>query len=877
MAYNVKQLEQLQDMIGTEAEVPNALDRYNAMQLLKRRPVRREDGGDLELHNNAEELASKGRYGDTMLMHVTPDEVRGLSSLRGGVTINPETGLPEAFPWLIPVLAGAAIGGVGSAVTGGDPLKGAAFGALGGAMGPAIGGLTAGTALGTAWGGLGAIGQGMLVGGAMGGVRSLFGESDNPMRDILMGAAMGGLGGAVTAPEGQNLLPDFSASATPEGMLVNPEVITNIPGQQFQPQVRPPSPIPQHIPDTGHQLVAYNPSATQNIVPNLSNPQGLNTVAPSTRSDHLTHFREDAGGMSDIPKVLPSAKPEYTGQIEARYDPTLPWLQPKTGLDKLSNWWDKQGDLEKLGIVGGGGMLFSGLMAPEPYAPLQEPEEVVEFEKIDPLPIRTPVPRTTEEILAQYLSSSPTAGQPQSWFTEQDVNVAKQGGLISLANGGGFSIPSLVSTPSFASSAPSAPQGSGPSGNFGVRVTDSGAIATQGLPGNLSQPRTGLSYSPLASSAHGRTANLANQNFSFDPGLVGKSFLSQLGHVVGQLPKLGVLGALVDHGLLGKNLQNFSQRSLTGEGPGVRSSAPSIQRDPSPIDTDVRTGQEVFPPKQDQKVEDTFIHGIDVANGGLVQLVKGGVPGPGLTTGAPIFDPYAALHPAYRQRLPQRRGGGDGGAPIPIEEEIIGKRFNVNPFDFDATLARIGGTAPVPAQIPNVSDQQFTLPPAASGALQGLLQRASDLPVAQGSLPEIGTAVIEEQGSSALDDLLQRAADLPQVQESADGGAVGLATGGNTPVFEGRVMGQGDGMDDDVAFGVVPQTPADVPNTPDMALLSSDEYVMPADVVSMLGNGSSTAGSKMLDQFNQLLRRKAHGTNKQQTQLDAGRELSSLV
>jgi len=124
---------------------------------------------------------------------------------------------------------------------------------------------------------------------------------------------------------------------------------------------------------------------------------------------------------------------------------------------------------------------------------------------------------------------------------------------------------------------------------------------------------------------------------------------------------------------------------------------------------------------------------------------------------------------------------------------------------------------------------------------------------------------------------LNRAANLPQLQEAATGGIVGLATGGNTPVFEGRVMGQGDGMDDDVAFGVVPQTPADIPNTPDMALLSSDEYVMPADVVSMLGNGSSTAGSKMLDQFNQLLRKKAHGTNKQQTQLDAGKELSSLI
>ena len=134
MAYNVNQLQQLQGMIGTEAEVPDAIDRYKAMQLLKRRPVRkpirREDGGDMELRNDAEDIASKGRYGDTMLMHVTPDEVRGLSSLRGGVTINPETGLPEAFAWLPMVLAGAAIGGIGSAATGGDPLKGALLGGI---------------------------------------------------------------------------------------------------------------------------------------------------------------------------------------------------------------------------------------------------------------------------------------------------------------------------------------------------------------------------------------------------------------------------------------------------------------------------------------------------------------------------------------------------------------------------------------------------------------------------------------------------------------------------------------------------------------------------------------------------------------------------
>ncbi len=236
---------------------------------------------------------------------------------------------------------------------------------------------------------------------------------------------------------------------------------------------------------------------------------------------------------------------------------------------------------------------------------------------------------------------------------------------------------------------------------------------------------------------------------------------------------------------------------------------------------------------------------------------------------------YHAQYGSWTPRRRKGRGGGGGSAPV-VEEEIEARRFTVNPFNVQERLGAITGSS-APVQIPNLPAQQITLPTEASGALQGLLQRASDLPIVQAPISEVGTTAIEEQGNAALDNLLLRAADLPQVQESADGGTVGLATGGNTPIFEGRVMGQGDGMDDDVAFGVVPQTPADIPNTPDMALLSSDEYVMPADVVSMLGNGSSTAGSKMLDQFNQLLRRKAHGTNKQQTQLDAGRELSSLV
>ena len=76
-------------------------------------------GGRAAIPQQVENVASKGRHGDTMLMHVNPQELSGLSSLLGPTTINPDTGLPEAFAWWLPLI-GAAIGGIGAAATGWD-------------------------------------------------------------------------------------------------------------------------------------------------------------------------------------------------------------------------------------------------------------------------------------------------------------------------------------------------------------------------------------------------------------------------------------------------------------------------------------------------------------------------------------------------------------------------------------------------------------------------------------------------------------------------------------------------------------------------------------------------------------------------------------
>jgi hypothetical protein len=74
----------------------------------------------------AEQVASKGRGGDSILMHIQPEELAGIAALLGeDLTINPETGMPEAWSWK--KFLGAIGLGAAAALTGGAaaPLLGA--------------------------------------------------------------------------------------------------------------------------------------------------------------------------------------------------------------------------------------------------------------------------------------------------------------------------------------------------------------------------------------------------------------------------------------------------------------------------------------------------------------------------------------------------------------------------------------------------------------------------------------------------------------------------------------------------------------------------------------------------------------------------------
>jgi len=64
----------------------------------------------MDIKQQTKNVASQGRYGDSMLLHVNPAEVKGLAQAVP-LTINPQTGQPEAFlPFLAPVLGSLAGG-----------------------------------------------------------------------------------------------------------------------------------------------------------------------------------------------------------------------------------------------------------------------------------------------------------------------------------------------------------------------------------------------------------------------------------------------------------------------------------------------------------------------------------------------------------------------------------------------------------------------------------------------------------------------------------------------------------------------------------------------------------------------------------------------
>ena len=110
--------------------------------------------------------------------------------------------------------------------------------------------------------------------------------------------------------------------------------------------------------------------------------------------------------------------------------------------------------------------------------------------------------------------------------------------------------------------------------------------------------------------------------------------------------------------------------------------------------------------------------------------------------------------------------------------------------------------------------------------------------------------------------------DTPQ-NLPAQTGLIGKAMGGR---FDGRVPGQGHGMQDNVYMPIKEEGQ----QVPSLAV-SPKEYVVDAHTMSAIGNGNADAGADVMDKVVESIREKAYGTDQQPNEINGLAALRPMI
>lgn len=229
----------------------------------------------------AQQLQSMGRGEDSMLIHMTPGEVKGLQQLAlatgGSLTTNPHTGLPEAG-WLknlLPTILGAAL----NFIPGVGPLLSAAI--VGGGYTLATGSLEKGLMAG-----LGAFGGASLAGGIAPG---------------LTGTAAKTAGAAAT-------------QAAPAATQAAPAALQAAPAAPTAAQMTRAGRLAAGFPGEAAQLAA--PQITQGAMQGLTQTGAAGALGSGTVP---TAFAQDIAGLGELGRTAMSSPMSAAKQIGSRF------------------------------------------------------------------------------------------------------------------------------------------------------------------------------------------------------------------------------------------------------------------------------------------------------------------------------------------------------------------------------------------------------------------------------------------------------------------------------------------------------------------------------------------------------------------------------
>jgi len=784
----------------------------------------------MSLHTLANHLQSAGRGEDKVLVHMTPGEVNGLQSLAmsqgGSLTINPETGLPEAgiLSSLLPMVAGFFLGPAGLGLT---------------AMQSAV---TVG-ALGTA--ATGSLGKGFMMGlGAYGGAG--LGEG------LVKVGAPANVTPSVTDPTLGGFPQNQTLANAGVGPKIAPDTITgNTLGgaDTFGNVTKEAGLKPLNLSDTpGFGQM------NQKSIMFKDAPQGYITDT-SPMGNYVSNMKADM--LNPIqPNVVPSA-PTVTNM-----SPKLDIPRPVDAGSNLSRGFDRatssfEGAKEVWDATPKGtgyGLAATGISAlqaqqEEDAKKAKAAADAAAAERrgyIRPYEFSTAL---TENAFEPRESTSEMRYFTEPRFTAGPVTkVAKDGGLMSLAVGGpveemsaanamgantGYPMANLQ-TPMYANPMMARPTPTNvisPSGDTGVNAYSGemrmalGGSATASA--SAPKSNTKYSYNPETMKyTQVDTTTPAASNTMQD------SIRGFYAPVFGMLPHFRTMGGGKLPGLDADSMKKFQQQigspqpavttqtmggmaapytPPSGLAAADTSMMPNIQMQPQQ-NVDRQLGLEAFYPMMEQQLalKGSNLQAQGYANGGVARFGGGG------TMAQPTAEGTA------RQKY--ARENKPGIIPSVSDEEW-------NSYKKLQNLSFPSAASSAPTYNYNPATMQYT---DNVGKLTGGMDQSFLPPMMQQLTPEQQIGLSGYQGYAA-------GGGISTLGSYSDGGRL--------------LRGPGDGVSDSIPASIGDRQPA---------RLADGEFVVPARIVSEIGNGSTEAGARklyaMMDRV-QKARKKTVGKN----------------
>ena len=873
----------------------------------------------MSLHTLANHLQSAGRGQDKVLVHMTPGEVQGLQSLAmahgGSLTINPETGLPEAgiLSAILPMVAGFFLGPAGLQLT--AMQSALTVGALGTA---ATGSLGKGFMMGLgAYGGAG-LGEGLMTAGAPPNITpsvtdpTLGGFSQNPaLTKVGTTTDLGTIGGTdtfanlttkapVTPTGGFNSLQGFNSQSimapnavqnVPSWYSASPVPTTTVPIQSASEVfskglVNPPVEVSQVMPGPTVNVGDVGSLAKPSNVVDLSK-QGISDLASTTKSNLLPEARMSLpGGRETLVGGEMSTIPKQTSPFVETPTASAPsnWDQVGSGFKKATGSWEGLKDVWKATPTGTGYGLAAtgmGVMQAQQEEAAKEAKAKADAMAAARRGYYRPYDFTTnlaDNAFAPRESSAEFKYYEEPRFVARPIEkIAKEGGLMSLAVGGqveemsarnaiggNMMYPqSQLQTDMYANPMVQRPmQTNVISSGLDVpvdRYTGEQKMAIGGAAAAKAEPTTDTKYSyDPATMKYTQTttetpaANATNPFFG-KIGIPGFGYIPHVGIGNGTGGGIAPMGGSGVNGFVNPQLlaaifggqQAAPQPTTTTETMGGTiapytppsglaaadtSMMPNMQMQPQQ-NIDKQLGLEAFYPMMEQQLalKGSNLQARGYANGGVARFGGGG------TMAQPTAEGTA------RQKYARENKAGI--IPSVSDEEW-------NNYKKLQNLSFTSAASSAPTYKYNPATMQYT---DNAGKVSGGMEQ-SFIPVI---MPQQLTS--EEQMG------------LGGYQGYAEGGTANGGYSLGSYSDGGRLLrGLGDGVSDSIPAQIGDYQPA---------RLANNEFVIPARIVSEIGNGSTDAGAKRLyEMMDRVQKRRGKTVGKGKVAVDSGahKELARL-